>query len=114
MKRVSALMLGFSGVLLAAPAFAQSDRVVNLMATPFNVPSPAKVTRNDQALVTLHRIGLRDVRRLGRVGDYWEGEGTLRGQATLAFVYENGAVTLKPASAASLRQALNILPRTAV
>ncbi len=113
MKRMSALVLGLSGLLLAAPAFAQGDRVVNLMAPPFNVPPPAKVVRSDQALAALHHSGLRDVRRLGRVGDYWEGEGMLRGKATLAFVFENGAVTLKPATAAALRQALNVLPPTA-
>ena len=113
MKRMSALVLGLSGILLAAPAFAQRDLVINLMAPPFDVPPPPQVSSDGQALAALHRLGLQDVRRLGRVGDYWESEGRLRGKPTLAFVYQNGPVTLQPASAASLHQVLNVLPPTA-
>ena len=113
MNKMSAFVLGLSGLLLATPVFAQSDLAVNLMAPPFNVSPPPKVTRSDEALSALHRAGVQDVRRLGRVGDYWEGEGTLHGKPTLAFVYENGAIRLRPASTAALRQALNVLPPTA-
>jgi hypothetical protein len=111
MKRMSAFALALGAAAFWAPAaVAQNDLTVDLMAPPFAGPPAPAIVTDDQALAALHQRGVAAVRRLGRVGDYWEGEGLLGGRPVLAYVFEDGATATRPAAPSDVRQALNVLP----
>jgi hypothetical protein len=79
---------------IAIPAFAQSA----LILPPYDGSGPMpKIATEDQALATLRARGLTHIAGLGLVGDYWEGEGVLRGRPVVAYLFGNGALEVKPA-----------------
>jgi hypothetical protein len=88
------LAMALSAVVVA-PILAQADEV---LLPPYDGSAPpAKVATDAQALVVLHQRGIARVRSLGRVGDYWEGEGMLAGKPVIAYVYGDGALQIQPA-----------------
>lgn len=80
---------------MAAPILAQADEV---LLPPYDGSAPAKVATDAQALAVLHQRGIARVNSLGRVGDYWEGEGMLAGKPVIAYVYGDGALQVQPAA----------------
>ncbi|HEY1505114.1 MAG TPA: hypothetical protein VGF92_12490 [Stellaceae bacterium] len=84
---------------IVAPAFAQADEV---LLPPYDGSAPSdKVATDAQALAVLHQRGVARVSTLGRVGDYWEGEGMLAGKPVIAYVFASGALQIQPAAPAS-------------
>jgi len=82
--------------VVVVPLFAQAD---NIILPPYDGGAPsAKVTTDAQALAVMHQRGVAGVSSLGRVGDYWEGEGTLAGKPVIAYVFANGALQIQPAA----------------
>jgi hypothetical protein len=81
------------GVRAAVPTLAQAD----VLLPPYDGSAPpAKIATDDQALATLHQHGIARVSGLGRVGDYWEGEGLLKGKPVIAYVFNDGALKVEP------------------
>jgi hypothetical protein len=77
---------------LAVPA--QAD----VLLPPYDGSQPpAKIATDDQALAALHQRGVSRVSALGRVGDYWEGWGMLKGRPVIAYVFADGALKIQPA-----------------
>jgi hypothetical protein len=59
----------------AAPALARAD----VLLPPYDgSQQSAAIVTDDEALTALHRHGVTQISTLGRVGDYWEGEGLVR------------------------------------
>ena len=76
--------------VLVAPVFAQA---ADVLLPPYDGSQPlAEVVTDDEALAVLHRHGIAQVSTLGRVGDYWEGEGMLKGKPVIAYVFTDGAL----------------------
>jgi hypothetical protein len=82
--------------VLVAPVFAQA---ADVLLPPYDGSQPsAEVVTDDEALAVLHRHGIAQVSTLGRVGDYWEGEGMLKGKPVIAYVFTDGALRIQSAS----------------
>lgn len=97
-----------AAVLLVAPAvFAQTS----LILPPYDGGTALKIATASEALAALQARGVADVRRLGQVGDYWESDGRLAGEPVVAYVFDDGAVEVKPSAPGALRSAA--LPRIA-
>lgn len=96
---LAALALALAG----APALAQT-----LVIPP---PPQPKIATASAALAALSHDGIRNVERLGLVGDYWESEGRLDGRPVVAYLYTDGALKVQPATAGALLQAFGALPR---
>jgi hypothetical protein len=111
MNRLSRNAIGLLfAAAFCAPACAQST----LIPPPYDGSRPPpKIAVASQALATLHQHGISDIRRFGRVGDYWEAEGTKGGKPVIAYVFATGVVEVKPANRTMLRQAFGALPRFA-
>ena len=89
---IVALALGAS---VAAPALARAD----LLLPPYDGSQPlAKIATASQALAALHHGGVARVSSLGRVGDYWESDGLLKGKPVIAYVFSDGRLKIQPAS----------------
>jgi hypothetical protein len=79
---------------LFAPLLAQAD----VLLPPYDGSQrSAEVATDDEALAVLHHNGIAQVKTLGHVGDYWEGEGTLQGKPVIAYVFTDGALKIQPA-----------------
>jgi hypothetical protein len=79
----------------AVPAVAQAE----VLPSPYDgSDTTAAVITDDDALAALREHGIMQVRTLGRVGDYWEGEGTLNGKPVIGYVYADGSFKLQPQS----------------
>jgi len=97
-----------AAVALAAPAaFAQTS----LILPPYDGGTPPAIATQGQALAALSHRGVADVRCLALVGDYWEGAGMLGGKPVVAYVFDNGALEIHPASPGALMQAFGTLPQ---
>jgi len=84
------------GAVAVAPILAQAD---DILLPPYDGSTPpAKVATDGQALVALHQRGIARISRLGRVGDYWEGQGILGGKPVIAYVFSDGALQIQPAA----------------
>jgi hypothetical protein len=82
--------------VVVAPMLARAD---NTLLPPYDGSAPAaKVATDDQAITVLHQRGIAHVSSLGRVGDYWEGEGLLAGKPVIAYVFADGALQIQPAT----------------
>ena len=82
--------------VVIAPVLAQAD---DLILPPYDGSAPpAKIATDGQALAVLHQRGVGHVSGLGRVGDYWEGEGMLAGKPVIAYVFTSGALEIQPAA----------------
>lgn len=90
--------------LAGAPALAQTTLVIP-------PPPQPKIATASAALAALAHDGIRNVERLGLVGDYWESEGRLDGRPVVAYLYTDGALKVQPATAGALLQAFGALPR---
>jgi hypothetical protein len=83
------------GAVIAAPALAQAD----VLLPPYDGSQPpAKIATDSAALAALHHGGVARVSSLGQVGDYWEGNGFVKGKPVIAYVFSDGAVKIQPAS----------------
>jgi len=79
-----------------APVLAQA---ADILPPPYDGSTPpAKIATDAQALSVLHQRGIAHVSSLGRVGDYWEGEGLLAGRPVIAYVFADGALKIQPAA----------------
>lgn len=95
MSRYARILLLALGAGMAAPALSQAD----VLLPPYDgSPPPAKIVTDDQALAAMHHRGVAQVSSLGRVGDYWEGEGFLKGKPVIAYIFSDGALKIQPAS----------------
>jgi hypothetical protein len=84
------------GAVLAAPLLARADE---LILPPYDGSAPPpKVATDAQALAVLHHRGIARVSNFGRVGDYWESDGTLAGKPVIAYVFTDGALEIQPAA----------------
>ena len=84
------------GAIVVAPGLA---RAADILPPPYDgSASGAKVATDAQALAVLHQRGMARVSGLGRVGDYWEGEGMLAGKPVIAYVFSDGALRIQPAA----------------
>ena len=84
------------GAVVAAPVLAQA---ADILLPPYDGSArPTKVATDEQALTVLHQRGIARVSSLGRVGDYWEGEGLLAGRPVIAYVFTSGALQIQPAA----------------
>ena len=82
--------------VVSAPMLAQA---ADILPPPYDGSAPsAKVATDAQALTVLHQRGIARVSSLGRVGDYWEGEGLLAGKPVIAYVFSDGALRVQPAA----------------
>lgn len=88
-------------VAVAAPAFAQA----NLILPPYNGDPSPKIATESDALTALHHRGVADVQRLGKVGDYWESDGRLNGRPIVAYVFDSGAIEIKPSTPDAIQSA---------
>ncbi len=78
--------------VLVVPVFAQA---ADVLLPPYDGSRPsAEVMTDDEALAAMHQHGIAQVRTLARVGDYWEGEGTLKGKPVIAYVFTDGALKI--------------------
>ncbi|HEX4195526.1 MAG TPA: hypothetical protein VHY80_20625 [Stellaceae bacterium] len=83
------------GAGIAAPALVQAD----VLLPPYDGSQPpAKIATDSEALAALHHGGVARVTTLGRVGDYWESNGFLKGKPVIAYVFSDGALNIQPAS----------------
>jgi hypothetical protein len=81
---------------LIVPVLAQADQV---LLPPYDGSAPpTKVATDAQAIAALHQRGVARVSSLGRVGDYWEGEGMLAGKPVIVYVFSDGALQIQPAA----------------
>jgi hypothetical protein len=95
MSRFGHIFATALGAAIVVPAFAQADE---LILPPYNGSAPpAKVATDAQAMAVLHQRGIAHVSGFGRVGDYWESEGTLAGKPVIAYVFNNGVLQIQPA-----------------
>jgi len=82
--------------VFVAPQFARADE---LILPPYDGSAPPpKVATDAQALAVLHHRGIGRVSNLGRVGDYWESDGTRAGEPVIAYVFNDGALQIQPAA----------------
>ena len=82
--------------VVAAPMLASA---ADTLLPPYDGSAPAaKVATDSEALAILHQRGMARVSSLGRVGDYWEGEGMLAGKPVIAYVFSDGALRIQPAA----------------
>jgi hypothetical protein len=88
-------------VAATGPAFAQT----NLILPPYNGDPTPKIATEGAALAALHQRGVVDVRRLGKVGDYWESDGRLNGGPIVAYVFDSGAIEIKPSAQGAIQSA---------
>jgi hypothetical protein len=91
--------LVFATTLSAAIVAPILARAADILPPPYDGSAPpAKIATDAQALSVLHQRGVAHVSSLGRVGDYWEGEGLLAGRPVIAYVFVDGALTIHPAA----------------
>jgi hypothetical protein len=88
------MMVAAAMTVAAGPAFAQT----NLVLPPYNGDPAPKVATESDALTALNQRGVADVQRLGKVGDYWESDGVLNGRPIIAYVFDSGAIEIKPSA----------------
>ena len=89
------LIVTLAFAAIAAPAIAPAD----VLLPPYDgSPPPAKIVTDDQALAALLHGGVVQVSSLGRVGNYWEGEGFVKGKPVIAYVFSDGALKIQAAS----------------
>jgi hypothetical protein len=76
------------------------------------IPAPPapQITSQAQAEAVLHDHGITTIRRLGQIGDYWEGEGLASGVPVAAYVFANGTLWIRNDPPALLTQAFGELP----
>lgn len=95
----SRFRLIFVTALGAALMPATFARAADQILPPYDGSAPpAKVATDEQAAAVLHKRGIAHVSSLGRVGDYWEGEGLLAGKPVIAYVFADGALRIEPAA----------------
>lgn len=110
-------MTGMSGSMLVlaaiglstAPVLAHTQQQTRLLLPPYGSDT-AKIASEGQARAALAGDGVTDLRGLGQVGDYWEGEGLRHGQPVVAYLFDNGAVEIKHYPPGEIRQAFGFLP----
>jgi hypothetical protein len=89
----------FATTLSTAVAVPVLAPAADILSPPYDgSAAAAKVATDEQALAVLHQRGIARVRSLGRVGDYWEGEGLLAGKPVVAYVFTDGALQIQPAA----------------
>jgi hypothetical protein len=81
--------------VLVTPLFAQAAEV---LPPPYGDARPAKVATDAQALAALQQRGIARISSLGRVGDYWEGQGVLAGKPVVAYVFADAALQIQTAA----------------
>lgn len=101
MNKLSAGILVLLGAFLATPVLAQTS----LILPPYNGDPSPKIATEAQALHALQRRGVARVRHIGKVGDYWESDGMLNGKPVVAYVFDSGAIEIKPAAPDTLQSA---------
>jgi len=107
MKRIGFSVIAFAAAsVLALPVAAQG------VAPLSSCRVGGRVETENGALAVLHRCGVNSVAGLGRVGDYWEGEGLLRGKPVVAYLYDEGTLSLQRYPTKQLMAAFGALPRT--
>lgn len=94
MNKISAGALALLGAFVATPVLAQTS----LILPPYDGGSPPKIATQAQAIGVLQQRGIADIRHIGKVGDYWESDGVLRNKPIVAYVFDSGAIEIKPAA----------------
>lgn len=71
------------------------------LVPPLDGSTPPHFERAGCAAATLRAHGLRDIRGLARVGDYWEAEGFDRGRRVVAYLLADGTLEIRHATRAA-------------
>jgi hypothetical protein len=72
---------------------------------PLNGATPPRFERANWASATLRAHGLRDIRGLARVGDYWEASAVERGRRVVVYLLSDGALDIRPATREAVARA---------
>jgi hypothetical protein len=101
MNQFSAAALALLAAFVATPVLAQT----NLVLPPYNGDPSPKVATEAQAVGALRQRGIVGIRHIGKVGDYWESDGILNDKPIVAYVFDSGAIEIKPGAPEALQSA---------
>ncbi len=104
--------LSFMPFLLAAADTGTPDAGTAIPERVQIPPPPApQITSEAQATAVLRDHGVTALRRLGQIGDYWEGAGLVKGQPVAVYLFADGTLWIRRYPPGLLTQAFGGLPQ---